>query len=132
MKITFLSKNDPAYTSLRKLFIVKLWVEIAPQKRGCRETVDRGNAIVSLDNAKISELTEHLLAVRDRRDKDAFAALFDHFAPRLKGFFMRSGCSAAFAEEIAQNAMLTLWRKSAQFDPHRHGTRNSHFCRHGF
>lgn len=95
------------------------WLNLAPRKRWCHETADCGNTIVSSGNSKISEQTKHLLAVRDHRDKDAFAALFDHFAPRLKGFFMRSGCSAAFAEEIVQEVMLTLWRKSAQFDPHR-------------
>ena len=95
------------------------WLNLAPQKRWCHETADCGNTIVSSGNSKISEQTKHLLAVRDHRDKDAFAALFDHFAPRLKGFFMRSGCSAAFAEEIVQEVMLTLWRNSAQFDPHR-------------
>ncbi|MGJ8583996.1 MAG: sigma-70 family RNA polymerase sigma factor [Marinosulfonomonas sp.] len=60
-----------------------------------------------------------MVAVRDARDKTAFAALFDHFAPRLKGFVMRSGLSAAQAEEIVQDVMLTIWRKSEQFDPHR-------------
>ena len=99
--------------------MMERWLKIAPQKRWCRAKAERGVAILSLDNTKISEQTKHLLAVRDRRDKDAFAALFDHFAPRLKGFFMRSGCSAAFAEEIVQDVMLTLWHKSAQFDPHR-------------
>ncbi len=72
-----------------------------------------------VETAKLSAQTRQLLAVRDRRDKAAFAALFDHFAPRLKGFFIRSGCSAPVAEEIVQDVMLTLWRKSAQFDPHR-------------
>ncbi len=60
-----------------------------------------------------------MLAVRDRRDKAAFAELFDHFAPRLKGFIMRSGTSNAQAEEIVQDVMLTVWRKSDQFDPKR-------------
>ncbi|UWQ90465.1 sigma-70 family RNA polymerase sigma factor [Rhodobacteraceae bacterium M382] len=60
-----------------------------------------------------------MLAVRDRRDKDAFAALFDYFAPRLKGFIMRKGTSSAQAEEIVQDVMLTVWRKAAMFDPHR-------------
>lgn len=60
-----------------------------------------------------------MVSVRDARDKTAFAALFDHFAPRLKGFVMRSGLSAAQAEEIVQDVMLTVWRKSEQFDPHR-------------
>ena len=60
-----------------------------------------------------------MIAIRDNRDRDAFAALFDHFAPRLKGFIIRSGASAHQAEEIVQDVMLTIWRKAATFDPHR-------------
>ncbi|MCG6560026.1 sigma-70 family RNA polymerase sigma factor [Ruegeria sp. 1NDH52C] len=60
-----------------------------------------------------------MIAVRDNRDRAAFAALFDFFAPRLKGFMMRSGLSAHQAEEIVQDVMLTIWRKAAMFDPHR-------------
>ncbi len=32
---------------------------------------------------------------------------------------MRTGTSAAQAEEIVQDVMLTVWRKAAMFDPHR-------------
>ena len=60
-----------------------------------------------------------LIAVRDRQDKAAFAALFRHFAPRIKGFLMKSGASAALAEECAQDVMATLWQKSHLFDPAR-------------
>ena len=69
--------------------------------------------------AEFSPQTLWMLAVRDDRDKSAFAALFDHFGPRLKGFIMRTGTSSAQAEEIVQDVMLTVWRKSAMFDPHR-------------
>lgn len=68
---------------------------------------------------QISDQTTWMLAVRDNRDKAAFGKLFDYFAPRLKGFIMRSGTSAAQAEDIVQEVMLTVWRKSEQFDPHR-------------
>lgn len=60
-----------------------------------------------------------MLAVRDARDRASFEALFDFFAPRLKGFVMRSGTSADKAEEVVQEVMLSVWRKAAQFDPHR-------------
>lgn len=60
-----------------------------------------------------------MLAIRDNRDRKAFSALFDYFAPRLKGFIIRSGASAHQAEEIVQDVMLTIWRKAATFDPHR-------------
>jgi RNA polymerase sigma-70 factor (ECF subfamily) len=69
--------------------------------------------------AEISPQTVWMLAVRDSRDRTAFAALFDHYAPRLKGFIMRTGTPAGQAEEIVQDVMLTVWRKAALFDPER-------------
>lgn len=74
---------------------------------------------VTQSSPQISPLTTSMLAVRDGRDRAAFADLFDHFAPRLKGFFMRSGTPSGQAEEIVQDVMLTVWRKAAQFDPQR-------------
>jgi RNA polymerase sigma-70 factor (ECF subfamily) len=74
---------------------------------------------VSQNKGEFSQQTQLMIAVRDNRDRNAFAALFDHFAPRLKGFIIRSGTPAHQAEEIVQDVMLTLWRKAATFDPHR-------------
>lgn len=56
-------------------------------------------------------------AVATRRDRTAFAALFEYFAPRIKTFMRRSGASDASAEELAQETLLAVWRKAAQFDP---------------
>lgn len=58
-------------------------------------------------------------AVARDRDREAFAALFDHFAPRLKAYLMRAGATAAAADDFAQDAMLTVWRKAELFDPAR-------------
>lgn len=66
-----------------------------------------------------SEQTLWMLAIRDHRDKVAFKQLFDHFAPRLKGFIMRAGAPAAQAEDIVQEVLLTVWRKAHLFDPSR-------------
>ncbi|EGF96496.1 Sigma-K factor [Brevundimonas diminuta] len=55
-------------------------------------------------------------AVALRRDREAFARLFEHFAPRLKAWLMKSGATAAAAEDFAQDAMLTVWRKADLFD----------------
>ncbi|GHA44415.1 ECF RNA polymerase sigma factor RpoE [Amylibacter ulvae] len=81
--------------------------------------VGRERKLVTNKRTKVSEQTEWMLAVRDSRDRDAFSHLFDYFAPRLKGFIIKTGVSGAQAEEIVQDVMLTVWRKSAQFDPHR-------------
>lgn len=57
--------------------------------------------------------------VRDDADEAAFADLFAHFAPRIKGYLIKSGASATLAEECAQDVMATLWQKAHQFDPAR-------------
>ncbi|MFN3970368.1 MAG: sigma-70 family RNA polymerase sigma factor [Gemmobacter sp.] len=60
-----------------------------------------------------------LLRVRDDQDRAAFAVLFRHFAPRVKGFLMKSGASPSLAEEVAQEVMAVLWQKAHMFDPAR-------------
>ncbi len=56
-----------------------------------------------------------------RQDRRAFAQLFEYFAPRIKSFLQRSGLSEPAAEELAQEAMLTVWRKASLFDPFTKG-----------
>jgi RNA polymerase sigma-70 factor, ECF subfamily len=61
--------------------------------------------------------TRLIAAVASRQDRDAFATLFEFFAPRIKAYMRRSGVAESGAEELAQEAMLMLWRKAALFDP---------------
>ena len=63
------------------------------------------------------ELTKLLLRVRDAQDKEAFAAIFDHFAPRLKSYLLRQGAAPLEAEEFVQEALLSVWKNAARFDP---------------
>lgn len=65
------------------------------------------------------ELNQWMQAVATRADRPAFAALFRHFAPRLKGFLVRAGCDEALAEELVQETMVALWRRAGAFDPQR-------------
>jgi len=60
-----------------------------------------------------------IIAIAARRDREAFAELFGHFAPRLKSFFVRSGAASGQAEDLAQETLLMVWRKAALFDPAR-------------
>ena len=60
-----------------------------------------------------------LAAIAARGDREAFAALFKHFAPRVRAYLLRSGCEPGMADELVQEAMLSVWRKAGQFDPHR-------------
>jgi RNA polymerase sigma factor (sigma-70 family) len=61
-------------------------------------------------------MTKLLVAVAEHRDKQAFADLFAHYGPRIKSYLMRQGADAASAEELSQEAMLSVWRKADRFD----------------
>jgi RNA polymerase sigma-70 factor (ECF subfamily) len=65
------------------------------------------------------ELNGWAQAVAATASRTAFASLFAHFAPRIKGFLVRAGSDEALAEEIAQEAMVVLWRRASSFDPSR-------------
>jgi len=78
----------------------------------------RGKGFVTVEQVE-TDWAALMLRVRDAQDKAAFAALFRHFAPRIKAFLMKSGASATLAEECAQDVMATLWQKAGLFDPTR-------------
>jgi RNA polymerase sigma-70 factor (ECF subfamily) len=68
-----------------------------------------------------AELASLIEAIAAHQDREAFAALFGYFAPRIKGFLIRSNTPPTAAEELAQEALLTVWRKAEQFDRSRAG-----------
>lgn len=51
-----------------------------------------------------------------RRDRTAFGSLFHFYAPRVKAYLLRLNASDSLAEELAQEVMLTVWRKADTFD----------------
>jgi RNA polymerase sigma-70 factor (ECF subfamily) len=55
-------------------------------------------------------------AIASSADRQAFAALFRHFAPKIKGYLIKLGADRGHAEELTQEVMLTVWRKAATFD----------------
>jgi RNA polymerase sigma-70 factor (ECF subfamily) len=55
--------------------------------------------------------------VAENQDREAFQAIFEYFAPRLKAFVRRQGTDAQMAEEVVQETMINVWRKAGQFDP---------------
>lgn len=55
--------------------------------------------------------------VADLRDREAFGRLFSHFAPRVKSYLIRTGSTDGAAEDLAQDALVMVWRKAALFDP---------------
>lgn len=57
-----------------------------------------------------------LIAVGKKQDREAFAALFAYFAPRIKSFLIKGGASPDQADELAQETMIAVWQKAESFD----------------
>lgn len=62
-----------------------------------------------------------IVAIARNGDRRAFAALFGYFAPRVKSYMLRLGAQPEAAEELAQETLLSVWRKATLFDPARAG-----------
>jgi RNA polymerase sigma factor (sigma-70 family) len=62
------------------------------------------------------EFADLVTAVALHRDRDAFARLFDFFAPRIYAYLLRLRLDPGLADELTQEVMTTLWQKAELFD----------------
>lgn len=59
-----------------------------------------------------AELLEHVA----RGDEQAFARLYDRFAPRVYGLTLQVVRNPQLAEEVTQQVLLEVWQRAARFD----------------
>lgn len=63
-------------------------------------------------------LKDCMAKVAQQRDKQAFAQLFDHFAPLLRAYSLaHEPGSALVADELAQEVMIKVWNKAHTYKP---------------
>ena len=60
-------------------------------------------------------MADLLRRVAERADPAAFRELYQAYGPRVKAYMMRQGADAATAEDLAQETLLTVWRKAALY-----------------
>jgi RNA polymerase sigma-70 factor (ECF subfamily) len=60
---------------------------------------------------------DELLRLVARGDERAFSALYETLAPRVYGLARRVLRDPAQAEEVAQEALVEVWRTASRFDP---------------
>jgi RNA polymerase sigma-70 factor, ECF subfamily len=81
--------------------------------KGTSEARPAGETLGEADRERFADL---LVQVAAKQDRTAYAELFSYYAPRVKSYLMRLGADNAQAEEIAQDVMVTVWRKAGLFD----------------
>ena len=70
-----------------------------------------------LTETTADDWSDLLVKVGSDKDRAAFTRLFQHFAPLLKGFLMKgSNIGHEQAEELAQEAMIKVWRRADSFN----------------
>ena len=57
-------------------------------------------------------MSDLLQKVAQSRDVEAFRKLFELYGPRVKSYMMRQGADPTLAEDLAQETLLTVWRKA--------------------
>ena len=92
---------------------------IIPRVYGIDSEKIESKTNVSSDSNDKKLWAELIKKVETLKDISAFEELFNHFAPRVKAFLMKSGADPQMAEECSQEVMATVWRKAHLFDPSR-------------
>ncbi len=77
--------------------------------------LDGGRVLRSLAVNAPRTMADLLQRVAANGDVEAFRALFQSYAPRVKSYMMRQGADPRTAEELAQETLLTVWRKAALY-----------------
>src|SRR4030095_1013778 len=94
---------------------------VLPTLEGAADAAYRGRMNEATRPPDAAELATLVLRVADGGDRAAFAALFGHFAPRVKAYLLRLGADAATAEDLMQDVMVTVWRRAVTYDPPQAG-----------
>tara|TARA_R110000868_G_scaffold144396_3_gene363495 strand:+ start:19648 stop:20325 length:678 start_codon:yes stop_codon:yes gene_type:complete len=87
--------------------------QVAPPDNGKRTAYMQERT----DTLEANDLVVCLVAVAARQDRKAFRTLFDYFAPRVRAYGLRLGCTPQQADDLAQETMVKVWKKAQLFDP---------------
>lgn len=60
-----------------------------------------------------------VIAIAQHQDRQAFIALFGHYAPRVKSYLLSAGAELEQVDEIVQEVMLTIWRRAGSYRPEK-------------
>ena len=76
------------------------------------------------NNSEPDQWAALLHQVGQHRDRQAYVALFGHFAPKLKAYGLSTQGVAgvsAFADELVQETMIKVWNRAMAYDQEKAG-----------
>jgi len=82
-----------------------------------RPSIDSPTACAPRRASAWGWMPDLLSRIATERSDGAFRRLFEEFGPQIKHYMMRHGADAASAEELAQETLLTVWRKAGLYSP---------------
>ncbi|GAA2396113.1 RNA polymerase sigma factor SigK [Catellatospora methionotrophica] len=86
---------------------------------GDEQPYQRPDRLASVPDLAPPADAESLLRAVARGDEAAFTRLYELVAPRVYGLARRVVRDPAQAEEVAQEALVEVWRTASRFDPAR-------------
>jgi RNA polymerase sigma-70 factor (ECF subfamily) len=120
----FLGLTD--YWTSRWIFDIAIVARFADRPHGSTQARSNHRSIMAAKEGlqseprpKASEFVACISRIANDRDQAAFEFLFRFFAPRIKSYCLKLGADDSAAEEITQEAMVSIWRNAGQFDPSR-------------
>ena len=80
-----------------------------------RPSIDSPTAYAPRSVSAWGRMPDLLSRIATERSDGAFRRLFEEFGPQIRHYMMRHGADSATAEELAQETLLAVWRKAAQY-----------------
>ncbi len=77
---------------------------------------------MNTEKSDIKVWNNHLVRLSTHQDRDSFKALFTHFSPLLKNYFIAkfpTQSAYQMIEELIQEVMIKVWQKCASYDPNK-------------
>ena len=101
--------SEPAYAPNTRMATLTSGVSVTPEPE---QTLQHAQHLAEPDLDKV------MISVA-AGDQKAFAILYDAIAPRAYGLIRRIVRDPALAEEVAQDALLEVWRTAPRYDEER-------------
>ncbi len=60
-------------------------------------------------------MSDLLTRIATDRSHDAFRRLFTEYGPKVRNFMVQQGADPSLAEELAQETLITVWRKAGLY-----------------